>query len=57
MIAIRRVLCGSSVIIHRNSEGSWGGPGCDFPSSSAVGEVAVVLLGDLPSSKDSAPPK
>lgn len=57
MIAIRRVLCGSSVIIHRNSEGSWGGPGCDFPSSSAVGEVTVVLLGDLPSSKDSAPPK
>lgn len=57
MIAIRRVLWGSSVINHRKSEGSCGGPMCFFPSSCAVGLGTVVRRADRPSSSDSAPPK
>lgn len=58
MIAIRRDRCGSSVINHRKSEGSLGGP---ISKSEDLAESSMfVRLGDrasLPSGKDSAPPK
>lgn len=53
-MAIRLERCGSSVISHMKSAGSWGGPGYDI----SLGlEGMTVRRGDLPSHNDSAPPK
>ena len=57
MIAILRVLCGSSVMSQRKSEGSCGGPANCFPSSFSVGEGTSVRRGERPSVRESAPPK
>ena len=57
MIAILLVRCGSSVINHRKSDGSWGGPENVVLSSFVAGLGTTVLRGERPSSRDSAPPK
>jgi hypothetical protein len=56
IIAILLERWGSSVINQRKSFGSCGGLVELTPSSSAVGYGTLVLRGDLPSARDSAPP-
>ena len=48
MIAALLLRCGSSVINHKKSFGSIGGPGYETPSSAAVGVVTSVRRGARP---------
>ena len=65
MIAILRVLCGSSVINHRKSFGSWGAElwtsrlplFCSSVANTRRGDRVAFRVGTRPSVRDSAPPK